>query len=375
MKNVKQTALMLLAALLLTLLLTVTAAGAGTGGNIDSYTDKSDSEELFSALDDSTKELLDELGVRDVDINELYDIGFDRLIDSFFGLLTGSLKEKASVFLSITGVLILSGVIAAVCGEEHKKGAEIIGYCAVALCAGVPFLSLLSEIKSVFVSSLVFMKAFIPVYAAAIAAGGKPMLALSFNTAVLGLGEFIVYFIGSVYAPFSGMLCCLAFTGGISDFLDTEHIIGGIRRCITFILGLSASLFSGLLTVKSVLAGSADSLSVKGVRFLIGSSVPIVGGAVSEAYASVAAGLVLVKNTIGVFGIIALAALYLPVIVEIAAWLLLLNISAILAKTLGCDRENTLLKGMSACVSLLFAGTALTLAVLIISCGVVLKMT
>ncbi len=372
MKNGKRTGRILLAALIISVLLAVPAAAAG---NIDSYRDKTNYEELYEALDDDTRELLEEFGVDGVDINALFDIGFDRLIGSFFDLLTGSLKGKMTVFLSVAGVLLLSSVAASVCGEEYKEGAALIGYGVTALCAGIPFLSLLSAVKSVFVSALTFMKAFIPVYAAVIAAAGKPATALSFNTAVLALGEFIVWFVGSVYAPFTGLMCCLAFTGGISDFLDAEHIIGGIRRGITFILGLAASLFSGLLTIKSVLAGSTDTLSAKGVRFLIGSSVPIVGGAVSEAYASVAAGLVLVKNTVGVFGIVALGALFLPTVVEIAAWLLLLNVSAILAKTLGCERESALLRGMSACGSLLFAGTILTLAVLIVSCGVVLKVS
>lgn len=357
----------------LTLLPFFAVSASAAGGKIDSYNDYTQSEELFFALDGGTKELLRELGITEVEINQLFNVGFGRVLGMFFDLLSGSLRDKVLIFASLTGAMLILSVVCAVCGENNRKGAEITGYCALALIAGVPFVSLLTAVKSVFVAAFGFMKAFIPIYAAVIAAAGKPTLALSFNTAVLALGEFIVYFVENIYSPFTGMIFCLAFVGGISDFLDCESIMAGIRKGITFILGLAASLFSGLLSIKGVLAGSADSVGAKGIRFLIGSCVPVVGSSVGEAFSSILAGLSLVKNTVGVFGIAAVFAIFLPVLIEIAAWLVILNVAFILSKTLGCDRESSLLKSLSSCASLLLAGTVITLAVLVVSCGVILK--
>lgn len=342
--------------------------------NIDSYLDNSKKQEIYSALDEDAKELLYELGITDIEINELFNVGFNRVIGSFFDLLSGSIKDKALTFMTILACMVIASIVNSISGSEKKKVNDLIGYSVLALVIFIPFISFLSIVKSLFSSVLVFMKLFIPVYAAIIAMSGKPTLALSFNTTVLALGEFIVYFVDNLYSPFTGMIFSLALVGGISDLFDCENIISAIKKGITFILGLAATLFSGLLSIKSVLASGTDSVGAKGIKFLIGTSVPVVGSSVNEALASIAAGLGLLKSTVGVFGIVALFAIFLPVITEIIAWLILLQLSAILAKSLRSENEEKLLKNMYSCTSLLLAGTAIMLTVLIISCGIVLKL-
>lgn len=347
---------------------------SASSNNIDSYLDTSKKQEIYSSLDEDAKELLYELGITDVEFNELFNIGFNRVLGSFFDLLSGSLKDKAFTFTSLVACMLIISIVGSISGAEKKKGTDLIGYSILALVVGIPFISFLSIVKSLFSSVLGFMKVFIPIYAAVIAVSGKPTLALSFNTAVLALGEFIVYFVDNLYSPFTGMIFCLALVGGISDLFDCENIISAIKKGITLILGLGATIFSGLLSIKSVLASGTDSVGAKGIKFLIGASIPVVGSSVNEALASIAAGLGLLKSTVGVFGIVALFAIFFPVLTEIIAWLILLQFSAVIAKALGCEKEETLLKNIYSCTSLLLAGTAITLTVLIISCGIILKL-
>ncbi len=361
------------AVVLLILLPLVTVMACASNGEIDSYKEFKQSEDLFFALDDDTKELLEDLGIKQVDIKELFEVGFSRVIGAVFNLLTGSLKEKALICSSIMGSMLILSIVFSISAQSSGICIEITGYAIVALIVGLPLLSLVSLVQSVFISALNFMKAFIPIYAAIIAASGKPVLALSFNTSVLALGEFIVYFVKNIYGPFIGMIFCLAFVGGISNFIDFENVIAGVKKGITFILGLSASLFSGLLSIKSILAAGSDSVAAKGARFIIGSSVPVVGSSVGEAFASVLAGLSLVKNTVGAFGIVAVFAIFLPVLIEIIAWLVILNVSVIFSKALGCNKESVLFRTLGSCISLLLAATVITLVVLIVSCGVILK--
>ena len=59
------------------------------------------------------------------------------------------------------------------------------------------------------------------------------------------------------------------------------------------------------------LASSADGMIVKGVK-MAASFVPVVGGALGEAYTSVAASISLLKSTVGIYAIIALALTCIP---------------------------------------------------------------
>lgn len=77
---------------------------------------------------------------------------------------------------------------------------------------------------------------------------------------------------------------------------------------------LSIHCFVGLLSIKGLLAGAADSAVAKGAKFLIGSFVPVVGGAVSDALGSIVSSLSLVRGATGAFGILAVLLIALPVL-------------------------------------------------------------
>ena len=63
------------------------------------------------------------------------------------------------------------------------------------------------------------------------------------------------------------------------------------------------TIFTGLLSIQSVVGSSADTLTSKTAKYVISNCVPVVGGAVSDAYSTVKGSLSLLKNGIGGVGI------------------------------------------------------------------------
>lgn len=98
---------------------------------------------------------------------------------------------------------------------------------------------------------------------------------------------------------------------------------------------------------KGALASSADSVSVKGIKLLAGNTIPIVGGAIGDAYTSVLGSLNLIKGTVGAFGIFAIAAVNIPVITEMLLWMIAVNICSALCGLLGEENAAKVLDGVS----------------------------
>jgi stage III sporulation protein AE len=67
------------------------------------------------------------------------------------------------------------------------------------------------------------------------------------------------------------------------------------------------SIVTAVLSIKGILSNIADTVAVKGTKLLVSSVVPIIGGSVSDAYASVVNSLLLLRSSVGIFGIVAIA--------------------------------------------------------------------
>lgn len=76
------------------------------------------------------------------------------------------------------------------------------------------------------------------------------------------------------------------------------------------------TVFTGLLSIQSIVGTSADTLGVKAAKFVVSNFVPIVGSAVADAYTTMRSGLGLLRGATGAFGIIALCVTLLPPILE-----------------------------------------------------------
>ena len=105
------------------------------------------------------------------------------------------------------------------------------------------------------------------------------------------------------FVPLTGLIMMVTLLSSVSDNVNSAKIISLLKKIISIVLGVLSTVFVGLVTIKGALASSADSVSVKGIKLLAGNTIPIVGGAIGDAYTSVLGSLNLIKGTVGAFGI------------------------------------------------------------------------
>ena len=106
-------------------------------------------------------------------------------------------------------------------------------------------------------------------------------------------------------------------------------------------------LLTVTLSAQSVLVGRADSLGMKGVKYAVGQFLPVVGLSVAGTLPTVAAGISALRGVCGVSGIILLALLLLPTLVELLLMRAALTLSSTVASLLGCDGEARLISEMA----------------------------
>lgn len=205
----------------------------------------------------------------------------------------GSIAESCDDILSTVGVLTAVTVISPVLLEACGRALE-------AVRAGGNFVSV-----------------FIPVFTSVTAASGGVVSAGVYDLTVLAASELILQLSSGYLMPIVSASTVLSVTGSIFSDHDFSGIVRLMKKVITWGMTTVMTLFIGFVTLKCTLAGKTDGAATKTVRLVISGFVPIVGGAVSDAYAAVRSSFDIVRGTVGTGGCIAILLIILPPILQI----------------------------------------------------------
>lgn len=259
------------------------------------------------------------------------------------GFSQGAGGGKTAVFLPMAGALSVTLLTAGSLDSLIGLGAETIG-----------------ELN-------MFSKALLPTLAAATAASGAVTTATFQQVATVFLADLLMELIDGLLIPlvylYIGTLtaaCCLPEN-------RLAPIADGLKKLITWILTTALLLFTVYLSVARVISGAADGAAVKMAKAAISGVVPVVGGIIAEASETVLAGAGLLKNTIGVFGMLAILAACAYPFLQLGIQYLLYKLTAFLAGAVGAPRLCKLIDGLGGAFGLVLGMTGSCALLLLVS--------
>lgn len=218
-----------------------------------------------------------------------------------------------------------------------------------------------------------FLLAYIPAFAGVISMSGKPLSSAAYSSVMIGLSNLLAQCNVKVFLPVVQVFFSLNIASSVQPKYAFNSLVAFFKKAVTVLLGFSATIFTGLLAIKGSLASAGDSVAVRGVKMLVGSAVPVVGSALSDAYTSVLGSITLIQNAVGIFGIVVFALMHVPVILDLLLWYLALSFTASVSEALGQKQAATLLNGIASTVSLVNTLVIFTAFILIISTGIMLN--
>ena len=126
-------------------------------------------------------------------------------------------------------------------------------------------------------------------------------------------------------------------------------------------------IFTGYITITGVVSGSADQAALKAAKLTISGAVPVVGGILSDASEAVLVSAGVVKNAVGVYGLLAIAAIAMGPFLRIGVQYLLLKMTAAVCGVFGNKRTTELVGDFASAMGLLLAMTGAVCLILLIS--------
>ena len=295
-------------------------------------------QELDSMLEDydigCNSQDIDDLSVGEI-VKTIKEYTLDRISAPF--------RILAEIFMIIIFTAVMKSF-----GEVMKSEKNAI-YSMICVMAAVSviFPQLMQVYENTF-SSLErgggFLAVFVPVFTAVSVAGGGISSAGVYNIMILAASEIIVEFSRNFLLPILGISAALSVTGSIFPNNSLDAVVQLIKKITVWAITSIITLFTGFVSLKCTIAGKADSFASKTAKFVLSGAVPIVGGAVSDAYATVRGSFDVIKATVGSVGITAILLVMLPPIIELMIFRLVMWTGSAAAELFSADPITKLLK-------------------------------
>lgn len=214
------------------------------------------------------------------------------------------------------------------------------------------------------------IESMLPVLSGILVASGGFTSAALYGFATSVAASAVASIMKNVVHPLTGILLGLGLVSALCEN-DLHTLAEGIRRGVIRVLGIVSTGFVSLLSLQTLISGNTDNLALKAARLILGNSVPIIGHAVSDAAATLAGSLRIVKGTVGVAGILLIAALLLPRILMCMLCSVSLSLSAVCCDALMLPEMTRCLRTIRTSIDIVTA-TLSFYAVVLISCTAIM---
>lgn len=330
-------------------------------------------EQLSDGLPYDTEQFLEENGLNPQNKDWVYNITPKNVFSHIFSFLKSGLKGPIVSSFSVLAIILVSALIFS--NTVGQGVGDTILYATVICTAAAicgPIFSTVQASVSAMKGCAVFMTSFIPIFAVVVASSGAAATAVSMSSLLLGAAQVVSYISNFAVMPLMSGYLSISLAASVSPVVQKSGVADGIKKLSFWIMSLLTTIFIGILSIQTAVSSSADTLTVKTAKFLIGSSVPVAGTALSEALTTVTASVGILKSSVGIYGIVASIALFLPLLCELFLWRVGLTLTASVAELFGVGKIPALLRSIDSVLSVLIGIILLTLALFVISLAVIL---
>lgn len=326
-------------------------------------------------LDADTYKMLDELGVLDFSYESITGLSFNDIV----GLLKSLFQKKAELpiksSVTVLVFILLSAFLQSLKVESDDSVNMIYSTATALLVATVVLVKLTSTVSLASMAISVasnFVYAFIPVFCSIVVASGGITTGFSTNTTLLILAQGLSFISSNVFMPIVNCYLALGVTSSLRYELNLDKLLSSVKKIITTCISFVSGVFVSVLSVKTAVAGRADMLGLRSIRFAINSVVPVIGSSISEGLLSIQAYSSLIKSSVGIVGVVAVVLVFLPSIIEVVLWRISLTLCVIVSDVFGDKSVSAVLNAFLNTLLLINVILILSMVTTVISFGILI---
>ncbi|WP_209343501.1 stage III sporulation protein AE [Flavonifractor sp. AGMB03687] len=348
-------------AALAVLLLVLTGTASASQGVLEAQSEALGLDELEEAGSEWMPDVDLAAGLDlDESISQILDTGSAEL----GGVIRKALRSGALLLVVVLVCSLAEGMGA---GNGPVDAAALVGALAVTAVAATDANSLIGMGREAIERMETFSKLLLPAVTAAASAAGNPSGAVARQLATMLFSDLLITLINRVLLPLVYTYIAASVAWAAVGNEGLKRMAATLKWAVTTVLTGTLILFVTYLTISGVIAGTTDALTVKAAKFTMSSMVPVVGGILSDAAETVLAGAGVLKNTVGVFGMLVVIGICLIPFFQLGFHYLTYKVASALSAALSGSRVAALIDQIGGAFGLILGMTGSCALLLLIS--------
>jgi stage III sporulation protein AE len=270
---------------------------------------------------------------------------------------------------------ILKAVIENLGNESVARIAYFVQYLIIVSLVVSNFTDLILVVKNAISEIINFMMLLIPILTALMLTTGAIVSTTVTESVLLVLINVIGRIIGNLIIPLLLAGTSLAIVNSVSDKVQVSRLAKFINSLAVWILGVVLTVFVAVLLIEGTLSTSVDGLTAKTAKTAISTFIPVVGKIMGDTVDTVIGCANLLKNAVGIIGVLILFGIVAIPIIKVAIMWALIRLLASLCEVIADEKIVRLFDIMSESYKVLF-GILISVSIMfIVGVTLVLRMT
>ncbi|QEY33953.1 stage III sporulation protein AE [Caproiciproducens galactitolivorans] len=338
--------------------------------------EQSGAEDLPYKLPEETRKALENLGIENADWKSISSITPQNFFEHILSVAAGKTGAPFKAAVSVVAVMLLCALLDGMklsFGEKALGG--VIGMVAT-LCISIivinPIVSCIVNAATVIRAAAGFLLACVPVLAGIMVAAGQSVSASSYNLLMVAAGNVISLLSANILVPLMNIFLALSIVSAVSPNMNLNGLCEAFSKSAKWIMGFCMTVFTGLLTIHSIVATAMDTAGTRAAKFVVSSFVPVVGNALGEALYTINGCVKMLKSGVSAFGLLAGLCIFLPILIECLIWLITIHICAGIGTIFSLKEITMLLKAVVNVIETLLGIILCCMAILTVSTAAML---
>lgn len=336
-----------------------------------------DENEVQANLSSSVYELLDDIDLSEiqtmvdsVDEMQLFQVSvrekiesilkgeyftnYQSLASAIISLIFGDIRTILPFLFTLVAIGLLCNLIGNL-RSENKSVGDIINFVFLSvtiLVVLVAFKNILTSTNKTLNLILNQMQIFFPILITLLGTIGSISSISIYNPLVAVLTGVVSLVFDKFLYPLFIVILVLTILGNLTDTIKLDKLNSFFSSTFKWTIGIVFTIFTGFLSIQGISAGKYDSVSIKATKFAMKSYIPIIGSYVSDGIDFFILGAILIKNSIGLIGVIVLFITIISPIITIIIYKLALQLSSGILEMTGNSKISNFLSSCSKILTL-----------------------
>lgn len=250
----------------------------------------------------------------DIDMNEILENAIKGEVDNqtlfkkVLDVLGGELVDGLTVLGSILAIVVIHSILKSVSesleNDTISKLIYYVQYILIVTIVMMNFSDIVQVVKDTCNDLIGFMNILIPLLISLMIYTGSITTSGVLEPIILFLINFIGNIIQTLIIPIVLIFTSLIVISKISDNVQIDKLSKFLKSGVVWFFGIILTIFVAVISLEGTLSSSVDGITAKTTKAVVSSAIPVVGKILGDAVDTVLGCGIILKNAVGVIGII-----------------------------------------------------------------------